>query len=171
MDYHFTSHSWVKQTLSQTLTICHRGNLKSHFSETSRPIKSKKCVCGNCYTHTLLLKKGCVKMAYSELLQSCTRKMPKGVECMYNNSTACGLYECYQNPSLRKRSAERYIKSIMADLNGGCFRIISHNHTMFTCGFLCCEPYTGIVKFCYFTRDHISIADYNEEAKHDTIRV
>jgi hypothetical protein len=63
-----------------------------------------------------------------------TKKNMAYVEA-YKRATARHLYECYRNPSTKKRAAWHNCYDRMRSLDGYDIRILSHNVQFFTCAY------------------------------------
>lgn len=70
----------------------------------------------------------------------------------YNRSYAYDLSDVYGRYSKAKAQAWRYCENLMVKHDGWGLRVISHNTSMFTAGFLFRDPDTDALKFMYITK-------------------
>jgi len=87
-------------------------------------------------------------------------KTAKAVIDRYNNSIDRSLWQVYGSCSPYKVQAFDDCEQLMYKLDGFDLRIIAHNCMQFSCGFLFVDPNTGVVRFCYCTRDYTRFCDY-----------
>lgn len=87
-------------------------------------------------------------------------KVAKANIVRYNESKAQFLGDVYGKCSDAKEKAWTDCVSLMNDMHGYNFRIISYNVFMFTAGFLVTDTDTGVVKFVYITPSYTTIIDY-----------
>lgn len=78
----------------------------------------------------------------------------------YNRSTDTRLWDVYERPSRYKELAFRECEELMDYLDGFDLKIIGHNCMQFSVGFLFTDPETGVIRFCYCTRDYTRYCDY-----------
>lgn len=69
----------------------------------------------------------------------------------YQRSNATDLSDVYGRYSVYKARAWNDCQDMMTSHNGWGLRIISHNTSIFTAGFLFDDPETGVLKFMYIT--------------------
>lgn len=55
---------------------------------------------------------------------------------MYNNSDDLTIWDAYKNPSRRKEQAWKYCKNLCNDFNGRNLKVVGHNTTIFSAGFV-----------------------------------
>ena len=78
----------------------------------------------------------------------------------YERSTDRHRWDVYERPSRYKELAFRECEELMYYLDGFDLRIIGHNCMQFSVGFQFTDPETGVVRFCYCTRDYTRYCDY-----------
>lgn len=70
------------------------------------------------------------------MMKTSTNKEAYNIWKRYINSKVFGVHNAYTSCSYHKEDAENNIIREMVDNNGYCYRIISYNGFMFTCGYM-----------------------------------
>ena len=94
--------------------------------------------------------------AYNENDKTALSVIPRFNESVLTRT----LLDCYKTCSRVKQNAYYDCKHLQYELQGYDFRIIGYNSMTFSCGFMFDDPFTGVVRFCYMTKDYTRFCDY-----------